>query len=135
MKKLLPSFLISFAAFALIISFIQLESKPVESQPQEKPDMGFPEDISAMLQTSCYDCHISESSNLKAKSKLNFTKWANMSDAKKVGKLESIAEEVKDGKMPPSRYLDKNPAAALDKEQKDAIIKWANEETDKLMGE
>jgi hypothetical protein len=87
-----------------------------------------------MLETSCYDCHISESSNLKAKGKLNFSKWEEMSDAKKVGKMEDIAKEVSEGKMPPSKYLDKNPSATLSKEQVETIVKWTTDETNKLMG-
>jgi hypothetical protein len=135
MKKVIPIILVGFALLALILSFSRLESKPAQNEPQEKQEMMFPEEISQMLQNSCNDCHISESSNLKAKGKLNFSKWDDMSDSKKVGKLESIAEEVRDDKMPPSRYLDKNPGAALTKEQKEAIIKWTSDEINKLMGE
>jgi hypothetical protein len=134
MKKFVPVILVSFALFALIFSFSKLESKPALKSPQEIPQLDFPEDISAMLQTSCYDCHIASASNFKAKTRLNFSKWTEWSDAKKVGKLENIIEEVNEGKMPPKKYLDKNPAAALDKDQKEAMVKWATEESNKLMG-
>ena len=135
MRKIIPTILVIFAMVALVLSFTRLESKPSEGSADEIVEAEFPEEISLMLETSCYDCHISESSNLKAKGKLNFSKWEELSNAKKVGKLESIAEELKEGKMPPSRYLDKKPEAALSKEQAEAILKWTEEETKKIMGE
>jgi hypothetical protein len=134
MKKLAPVILVVFALFALIFSFSKLESKPTENTSQEIPQSNIPDDVDQMLQTSCYDCHIASASNLKAKTKLNFSKWEDYSDAKKVGKLENIIDEVTEGKMPPKRYLEKNPAAELDKEQIDAIVKWATDESNKLMG-
>ena len=135
MKKFMPTLLVIFAMIALVLSFTTLGNKPSAKSSSGMVPTEFPEEISLVLQTSCYDCHISESSNIKAKGKLNFSKWEELSEAKKVGKLESIAEEVKEGKMPPSRYLDNNPKAALSKEQVEAILKWTEEETNKIMGE
>ena len=135
MKKIIPVLLAGVALVALILSFSRLESRASQNASQEMTQTAFPEEIGEILQTSCYDCHISESSNVKAKGKLNFSKWDDYSDAKKVGKLESIAEVVKEGDMPPSRYVDKNPAAAMSAEQKEAVVKWTSDEINKLMGE
>jgi hypothetical protein len=134
MKKLAPAFLIGFALIALIFSFTSLESKPALENPQEMQQMDLPDEVSTILETSCYDCHIASASNIKAKGKLNFSKWEDYSDAKKVGKLENIIEEIEKGSMPPKKYVGKNPAAAMDDEQKEAVVKWAKEESNKLMG-
>ena len=135
MKKIIPTILISIAVVALIMSFSRLESKPAGDDPQDMAKTGIPEEVTAILENSCYDCHTSEGSNLKARLKLNFSDWNDLSDAKKVGKLDDIAKEVSESKMPPSRYLDKNPSATLSKEQVETIVKWTDGESNKLMGD
>ncbi len=103
--------------------------------PQDKAAALFPDDIQKIMETSCYDCHTDASTGEKAKLKLNFSKWSEMTTAKKVGKLEGISEVVKSGDMPPEKYLAKFPDKALTTEQKELVTKWIAEETSKLMGE
>jgi hypothetical protein len=103
--------------------------------PQDKVVSVFPEDVQKVLETSCYDCHSDAASNAKAKMKLNFSKWSELSDAKKVGKMEAINDVVKKGDMPPAKYVTNNPVGAVGQEQKDIINKWATEESAKLMGQ
>lgn len=133
MKRIIPFMTVGLFAFAAILAFRAPEKKVVPYHPQDEKAM-FPENISTIFETSCYDCHSEASNNFKAKSKLNLTKWNDLSDAKKVGKMENISEVVKKGDMPPKKYLEKNPAATLDKEKVNAVTGWATEETNKLMG-
>ena len=91
--------------------------------------------IQKILENSCYDCHSDAASNAKAKVKLNLTKWSELSDAKKIGKMETINDEVKGAKMPPEKYVSNNPGKALTAEQKELINKWVTEESAKLMGQ
>lgn len=95
----------------------------------------FPEDVEAIFQNSCYGCHSSESSNMKAKTKLNFSNWSEMSDAKKAGKIGNITDAVKAGDMPPAKFLEKYPERSLGKEQTDLIEQWSSSELKNLLGE
>jgi hypothetical protein len=133
MKRILISGIaVSFALLALMaFTYPTL----YHNNPQEKPASAFPEDVEKVLQTSCFDCHTDAASNAKAKMKLNFSKWGELSDSKKIGKMESISEVIKKGDMPPGKYLEKYPDHALNPEQKSLIDTWVTEESKKLMGE
>ena len=65
---------------------------------------------------------------------MNLSKWNDLSAAKKVGRLQDIEDILKKGEMPPAKYVDKYPDRAPSKEQKDTIIKWAEDESNKLLG-
>jgi mono/diheme cytochrome c family protein len=133
MKKTILS-AIAIIAAALAVTSFTIPSGQVNNLPQDATAQVFPEDISKIFEVSCNDCHTDAASNAKAKMKLNFSKWADLSNAKKVSKLESINDEVKKGDMPPSKYVSKYPDNALGQEQKELIGKWVEEETTKLMG-
>ena len=131
MKKfILSGIAMSFAVLALMAF-----NFPSFNSPQDKPASPFPDDVAKILQTSCFDCHGDASSNAKAKMKLNLGKWDELSDAKKVGKMENINEVITKGDMPPGKYLEKNPDAKLTNDQKAVVNKWVTEESKKLMGE
>jgi len=102
--------------------------------PQDQVASVFPADVQKVIETSCYDCHSDAASNAKAKMKLNFSKWSELSDSKKIGKMENINEVVSKGDMPPAKYQSNYPDRVPGKEQKDIINKWVTEETAKLMG-
>ncbi len=103
--------------------------------PQEGLNLDFPEDVMAVLERSCFDCHTNESSNFKGKSKLNFSKWDEYKSSKKIGKLDAICEDVKDGSMPKKKYVKKHPDKSMSHEDIDLICNWAADESKKLMGE
>lgn len=133
MKKLvLTSILITGAAVALMSFTFSKVNNSIP--PQEQAQAMFPQEIQKIFETSCFDCH-TDTGNAKAKLKLNFSKWGDLSDAKKVGKIESINDEVQSGKMPTARYISNYPDRALTKEQKELVSKWAAEESAKLMGQ
>ncbi len=134
MKKTFLSFLVIIATSLAVMAFT-MPSIKTDNPPQDKVQAMFPDDVQKILENSCYDCHSDASSNAKAKLKLNFTKWSELSDAKKIGKLEGINDEVKGAKMPPERYLSNNPGKALTAEQKELINKYVTEESAKLMGQ
>ena len=124
-----------FSVFAVFLYVAAQEPEPLTQATPEDLELGWPDDVMALLEQSCFDCHSSESGNLKAKQKLNFSKWTDYKLSKQVGKLSDISDEVGEGKMPPEKYLDKNPEKALTKEDVDRIKEWASAESEKLMGE
>jgi hypothetical protein len=137
MKKLIISciFLIAagFAVMAFTYPSVSVSGKN-SNPPQEKVAPVFPEAVQKIFETSCFDCHSDAASNAKAKMKLNFSKWSDLSDAKKIAKMEDINDEVSKGDMPPGRYVENHPDRAPAQEQKDIINKWMTEESAKLMG-
>jgi len=97
-------------------------------------ELGFPEDVMKVLETSCFDCHTSKSKNEDAKEDLNFSTWNDLKNKKKIGKLDAICEVVKEKDMPPKKYLGHYPDRALSEEQIKLICDWVDKEADRLMG-
>ena len=133
MKKIILATIVSvFAVITLAAFNIPSQIYPA---PQDKPVSIFPEDVAKIIETSCFDCHSDAASNAKAKMKLNFSKWGELTDAKKVGKMTDINDVIKNNDMPPGKYLEKHPESALNADQKAIVEKWIAEESKKLMGE
>jgi hypothetical protein len=135
-KSILPVIVIIAAGLAIMaFTYPALHSLNKNiNPPQEKVIQVFPDTVQKVLETSCFDCHGATSSNTKALAKIDFSKWNDLTAAKKVGKLQDVIDVVNKGDMPPLKYVTNYPDRAPGKEQKDIIIKWANEESDKLMG-
>ena len=133
MKKALIYIL--FSMFSVFLFVAARAPQPAAQAAPEDLELGWPDDVMALLEQSCFDCHTSESGNLKAKQKLNFSKWQDYKLSKQVGKLSDISDEVKEGKMPPEKYINKNPDKAFSQEDIELIVKWANAESEKLIGE
>jgi hypothetical protein len=134
MKNTFLSLILIIVAAIAVMAFT-IPTGKTNNPPQDKPAAQFPADIQKIFETSCFDCHTDLSSNPKSKAKLNFTTWDSLSAAKKVGKIQDISDVVSKGDMPPTKYLEKFPEKALSKEQNDLVIKWAVQESDKLMGQ
>jgi hypothetical protein len=134
MKKNILSVIV-LITFALAVMAFTLPSVRMINPPQDQKAVLFPENVGLIFETSCYDCHSDAASNAKAKLKLNFSKWNELSDSKKVGKMEGINEVIQKGDMPPGKYLEKFPEKVLSKDHKDVISKWVTEESAKLMGQ
>lgn len=100
-----------------------------------------------MLKTSCYSCHSNEtvypwysyvapSSWLVAKDvrearkEVNFSTWQEYEMKDKLGILDDIAMEVKEGRMPMEIYTLMHPSGKLDDAQRARIVAWAEETMD-----
>ena len=129
MKKTILLSILPVMAIFLFIAAYEPTTVP------EETEMEWPEEVVAALNKACYDCHTSESGNVKAKGKLNFSKWEEYKLTKKVGKLDGIKETVESGDMPPKKYLGKYPDKALTEEEVKLVTEWADAEMDKLMEE
>lgn len=134
-----------FLAF-IIMQFIQ----PVRNQSGRVSEKDItkvykiPENVSAVLKTSCYDCH-SHNTNYpwyakiqpvgwwlsshikKGKSELNFNEFGDYSKRRQNSKLKSIVSSIEDGTMPLPSYTLIHADAKLSK-QDILIIKQAIKE-------
>ena len=124
MKKLIVSLAVSAILLLIFQSFVF----------KTAPALEIPADVKEILKTSCYDCHSQESSNKKAKDALNFDKWDDYKDSKKISKLDAICEVISKDEMPPEKHLEKYPEKVLSDDQKVTVCSWTDKEADKLMG-
>jgi len=136
MKKILwLTLIVAFLAIVFAFNFSNATVSINSPDPQEQINLDFPEDVKAILERSCFDCHTDEASNFKAKGKLNFSKWDEYKSSKKISKLDAICEEMKDGSMPKKKYVEKYPDKSMSHEDIDLICNWTSEESKKIMGE
>jgi hypothetical protein len=123
MKKQLALFL----AIGILFLFFQSFS------PEQPIEDVFPDEITSILKTSCYDCHFTGANSDKALKAVNFDTWDEYRTTKKIGILSDIAEVAKERKMPPGKYLKNKPDAELSDKQIKQLADWTQQEAEKLM--
>ncbi len=123
MKKQIVLFLATGVLFLFFQSF----------SPDAPPESIFPDEITNILKTSCYDCHFTGASSEKALKAVNFAQWEEYRLTKQIGLLGDIGKMVEEKKMPPGKYLENKPEAALSEEQIKQLADWTKQESDKLM--
>lgn len=102
-------------------------------RPELPAEMVIPDEVSTILQTSCYTCHSTGSRAEKALEALNFEEWDNYRVTKKIAVLEELCKVVEEGKMPPERFLERNPDSKLSEAHKKILCDWTRQEADKLL--
>lgn len=102
-------------------------------RPELPEEEVFPEEITAILKTSCYDCHYTGASSEKALNALDFASWEDYRTIKQIGLLTDISKVVKEKKMPPGKYLEKKPEAGMNEKQIQVLAEWTEQEAEKLM--
>lgn len=126
----------------LVIVLIGIQFIPVErTNPPVSLDIGAPDNISAILRTSCYDCHSNETiwpwyshiapvSFLVAgdvedgRKHLNFSEWDKYNDKERSDLLDEIIEEVEKEEMPLTIYTFTHPNAKLDPYRIGLLKEW-----------
>ena len=130
MKKLL---FVAVLVSGVALTAFTVSNSPVAPQDKAKLEIGAPEDVTAVIENSCFGCHNDGSQNEKSKAKLNFSKWNDMDNVKKISALNEITEVIKKEEMPPAKFLANYPDKKVSKEQAELINKWADEYSSKLM--
>lgn len=120
-------FMLLFALAAFLISGTLI------SKSNQSPE-GLPENINKIVEKSCYGCHNTDSKNEDAKEELNFDTLHELKKVKKITTLREIAEVLEEGEMPPKKMLEKYPDRKPTDEEIATMIKWAKEESEKLIG-
>jgi cytochrome c553 len=94
-------------------------------QNVEKHDSisSIPAEVILVIKPACMTCHSNEGRD-KPKAKLNFSVWDQYTPMEKMMISSSIMEEVKKGSMPPKRFLETHPEAALTEAQISQISQW-----------
>ncbi len=153
MKRILRVLLITLVIFFIIIQFIPNELP--EGSFDETKDLLYleqvPENIQAILKTSCYDCHSNQTEYpwyshvapvswlvirdiREGRDEVNFSDWGNLKRRSKIKVLSNIADEIKSGEMPLPIYLIIHRNAKLNDQQQEELIEWTNQLIDQIMG-
>ena len=119
--------LVLFLAIGILFLFVQSFS------PEPPIEDVFPEEITSILKTSCYECHFTGASSDKALKAVNFDNWDEYRTTKQIGLLSDIGKVTEERKMPPGKYLDNKPDAELSDTQIKQLAEWTQQEADKLM--
>ena len=129
----------------LVLIGIQLVPMDVPAEVPTKADdeLKAPEEVHAILQRACFDCHsnytdfpwyssiapVSWFTKMHVKEgreHMNFSTWASYDDEKKLKYLEKIPKAIK-SKMPLPSYLIMHKEAKLSDEDKKLLTEWASE--------
>jgi hypothetical protein len=143
LKKILKrTFQILLLAFIVIQFFRPAKNK---SEAISSNDISkiypVPENVQAILKTSCYDCHSNNTvypwyANIQpvawwlndhvqeGKKELNFSEFASYRIGRQYRKLDEINKEVKEDEMPLNNYLWLHRNAKLDDQQKLTLASW-----------
>ncbi|MGV6829323.1 MAG: heme-binding domain-containing protein [Flavobacteriales bacterium] len=105
--------------------------------------------IAKLLKNACYDCHSNES-NIpwygtiapskwlvyhdinEAREELNFSIWNTYKKSKKANLLDDISSEIEENEMPLKKYVWLHHKAKLSKQEKEALIQWAETSLEQL---
>ena len=141
MKKLIISIFVGFVLIQFFRPHKNTSTKVLENAIEKHYTV--PENVSAIMKISCYDCHSNNTiypwyNNVQpfgwwlnyhvndGKRHLNFDEFNAYSTQKKKKKLEEIVETVERKEMPLSSYTLIHTDAKLTTEQRQKIIAWAN---------
>ncbi|BDW93413.1 MULTISPECIES: heme-binding domain-containing protein [Flavobacteriaceae] len=140
----------------LLVGFVGIQIVPTDfNQSDTVPKTDFllvnntSENISTLLQESCYDCHSNNTrypwynkvqpvawfleNHIKdGKEELNFNEWDTYTNRRKNSKLKSIISQIKDDEMPLASYTLIHKDAELSKPEKTLIIDYINNLKEKL---
>ena len=104
-------------------------------------DLSAPPEVKGILRRSCCDCHSNETrwrwygyvapvswllagDVNEARRKLNFSKWGEYPDTKRMRLARDIVDQLNEGAMPLPSYLWLHPGARLSAEEVETIRRW-----------
>lgn len=143
LKKILKRAFQILIVVLIVIQFIRPEKNIAEgiSNNDISKIYPVPENVQAILKTSCYDCHSNNTvypwyskiqpvawwlNNhiVEGKRELNFSEFASYRIGRQYRKLDEINKEVKEDAMPLNSYLWIHKNAKLDEQQKLTVANW-----------
>lgn len=105
--------------------------------------------VYALLERSCFDCHSNHTNYPwysgaqplamwighhieEGKEELNFSAFGTYSSKKQYHKLEEITEQIEEDEMPLASYKIIHRSSVLSNQEKQIIIRWAQESMQKI---
>lgn len=119
--------LFSGLVFSFVLAGFLAQAQP--SASKGKVTYPMPVKVQAVFENKCYGCHNDESRSDKAKDGLNFSTLEQLDKMKKIATFGDVKKEVAEGEMPPKKFLEKHPEAALSKEESKILVDWVKKES------
>ncbi len=134
--------LFSVIAVGSVVALAAIQLVPVHrTNPPVRVEVNAPEEVMAIIQRACYDCHSNEtrwpwysrvapvswfvvSHVKKARGDLNFSEWPVLDFELQEHALEDIREEISEGEMPLWSYTIIHRDARLTDAERDVLIRW-----------
>lgn len=143
MKNILLGFVLIFLLIQIIQPARNIDYGQVPSTDISKV-YKIPKNVQSILTNSCYDCHSNsthypfysyiqplsyylERHIKKGKEELNFSEWSSYSRRKQANKLNSIANQIQQKKMPLTSYTYLHPEAKLSEKQIEEMVRWVEQ--------
>ena len=117
--------------FASLVMILFLTAGFIHHDIQKVPE--FPEEVGKVLSKSCFPFHTTDATGKDAKAAMDFNMWDEYKLTKKISLLNDINEALKEGIMPPAKFLKSFPDRALSDDHVKLIRDWTQKETEKLM--
>jgi hypothetical protein len=125
------------AAVLLLAQVIRME----RSNPPVRYEISTNPAVQSLLRRACYNCHSNQTiwpwySNIapaswlvasdvhEGRQHLNFSEWGSYGGDKQSHKLNTIAEEIRDGDMPPWYYSLMHSESRLSSSERGQILSW-----------
>lgn len=143
-KNIIKKILIGVVILFVVIQFFRPEKNIATADSPNAIGLHYPvpEDVNALLRTSCTDCHSNNTrypwySNIQpvawwlqdhvdeGKRKFNFDEFNSYDAKKKQKKLKEVVEMIEEDEMPLTSYTLIHRTAALSAQDKAKIIAWA----------
>ena len=132
MKNQTIAAVLTLALFFISASFVS-KPAPITNAPLQD-GIAFPENIQAIIDAKCMNCHKPDARNEKAREKLQWVKVAEMDKEAQADLVAELFEVLEEGKMPPSRTVERNPDMKLTDEETKAMLAWLEKEEKRLKG-
>jgi hypothetical protein len=151
MKKLLKITAICIVAALLVIQFFRPDftNPPVNQAETLEASTEVPENVLAIINRSCKDCHSNETvypwySKIQpsawfladhineGRREMNFSVWNSYETRRKRRKLDEICEMVKSRAMPLPSYLWIHWDARTSDDEINILCEWSNRESERL---
>jgi hypothetical protein len=133
---------------AVIAALVLIQLIPVQRiNPPVTADLQAPEEVKAILRTSCYDCHSHETQwpfysyvapvswfiahdVHNGRENLNFSEWGTQPEELQKFLKQQIYKEVLDGEMPLRQYVLMHPGARISDAELNTLKQWAEPASD-----
>jgi hypothetical protein len=102
-----------------------INAKQSEKGLKDTLAIKYPQDVKAIVNNKCYQCHCAEAKSVKAEHKLDFDSLSMFSKTKRLSKLDDIMEVMEDGSMPPKKFIERVPSAKLTDLEMNTLKAWA----------
>lgn len=103
------------------------------SNAEKQVSVVIPAEVKAVIDNKCYMCHSPEGRSPEAKADLLWDSIPNYPKAKLIGKLDKIIEVLDKGAMPPAKFVEMQPKAAITADESKLLKEWAEKTADELM--